>query len=335
VKLEVFVERFALAQVFAISRGRKTEAVVVRAVLSAGGVAGQGECVPYARYGETVEGVVAAIVAQAGLFAGGMPKHEALAAAMPAGAARNALDCALWDFRARRDGPSVAEAIGLALPETILTCVTLSLDTPEAMAQAARETAAPLLKLKLGGDGDAARMRQVRAVRPEARLVVDANEGWAERDLAELLAVAAECGVELVEQPLPAGNDGALADIVRPVPVCADESAHGIGDLDRLADRYDAINVKLDKAGGADRSAGADPGGTRARLSHHDRLDGGHEPVDAAGGASGGIGGLGGSGWAVFAGGGSGRRDGGARAGVARGAGGVLGVGTPGNRWPG
>jgi L-alanine-DL-glutamate epimerase-like enolase superfamily enzyme len=250
VKLEVFVERFTLAQVFAISRGRKTEAMVVRAVLSAGGVAGQGECVPYARYGETVDGVVAAIAAQAGLFAGGVPTHEALAAAMPPGAARNALDCALWDFRARRDGPSVAEAIGLALPETILTCVTLSLDTPEAMARAARKTAAPLLKLKLGGDGDAARMRQVRAARPEARLVVDANEGWAERDLAKLLAVAAECGVELVEQPLPAGDDGALADIVRPVPVCADESAHGIGDLDRLAARYDAINVKLDKAGG-------------------------------------------------------------------------------------
>ncbi len=248
--LTVAVERFPIAGSFVISRGAKTEAVVVTATVRDGAAIGRGECVPYARYGETVEGVVAAIEAarhaiEAGADRGGLP------GLMPAGAARNAVDCALWDLEAKASGGSAAAMAGIASPATLVTAYTLSLGEAEAMAaQAAANAHRPLLKAKVGRPGDAARIRAVAAAAPRSRIILDANEGWEGDELEENLAVAAECGVVLVEQPLPAGRDERLADIARPVPVCADESVHGIGDLPLLRTRYDAVNIKLDKTGG-------------------------------------------------------------------------------------
>jgi L-alanine-DL-glutamate epimerase-like enolase superfamily enzyme len=170
---------------------------------------------------------------------------------LPAGAARNALDCALWDLEAKQAGKRAYELAGLAAPQAALTCYTLSLGTPEQMAADAR--AVPhlkLLKLKLGGEGDDARMAAVRAARPDARLVVDANEAWSPVHLSDFIAAAAAAGVELIEQPLPAGADEALRGVARIVPICADESAHTSANLEALADRYDAVNIKLDKTGG-------------------------------------------------------------------------------------
>jgi L-alanine-DL-glutamate epimerase-like enolase superfamily enzyme len=247
ITLTTAVERWPVAGAFAISRGSRTEAAVVVVHASAEGHVGRGECVPYARYGETVEGVVAAIVAL-----DAVASRDALAAMMPPGAARNAIDCALWDLDAKRAGRRVWELAGLSPPAALSTCYTLSLDAPEAMATRARDARQhPLLKIKLsGGAADADRMRTIRAARPDARLVADANEAWHPDELEMLLAVAAKTRFELIEQPLPAGNDGALARIRRTVPVCADESAHTVDGLSDLRDRYDAVNIKLDKAGG-------------------------------------------------------------------------------------
>lgn len=238
-------ECWPLAEAFVISRGAKTAADVVVATVTDGRNSGRGEAVPYARYGETIEGVIAAIRAL-----GRMPLDRlALQSAMPAGAARNALDCALWDLAARR-GESLPWSVPDPAPPR-LTCYTLSLGTPEAMAAKARAVPhLPLLKLKLGGAGDDARMAAVRAARPDARLVADANEAWTPGMLTHLLAAAAASGFELVEQPLPADADDALAAVAHPVPVCADESAHTSADIPRLGGRYDAVNIKLDKAGG-------------------------------------------------------------------------------------
>ncbi|MCS0504148.1 N-acetyl-D-Glu racemase DgcA [Ancylobacter mangrovi] len=247
--LDAFVERFPIRGRFTIARGSKTEAVVILAELREGDVVGRGECVPYARYGESVEGVLAAVAAMAAPLAAGLDRR-ALQERMPPGAARNALDCALWDLEAKRAGVPVHELAGLPAPEPVVTAFTISLDTPETMAQAAAACGRPLLKLKLGMPGDAGRLAAVRAAAPGARLVVDANEGWTPGDIAENLAACAEAGVELVEQPLPAGADALLAEIARPVAVCADESVHGRDTLGRLIGRYDAINVKLDKTGG-------------------------------------------------------------------------------------
>jgi L-alanine-DL-glutamate epimerase-like enolase superfamily enzyme len=248
------VERWPLAAPFVIARGTKTEAVVVVATVADGRLTGRGECVPYARYGETPEATVAAILTVAAAIADAADAAAArdrLATVLPAGAARNALDAALWDLDARQRGTTVRDLLGLPPFTPTLTAYTLSLDTPDAMAAAARAVAGlPLLKLKLGGAGDDARLRAVRAARPDARLIADANEAWTDDLLVPLLAVAAEVGVEMVEQPLPAGRDAALAEIARPVPVCADESVHTRADLASLARRYDAVNVKLDKAGG-------------------------------------------------------------------------------------
>ena len=247
-RLSIAVERFPVAGAFTIARGSRTEAVVVTTTLDDGRHQGRGECVPYARYGETVESVIAAIRS-----ADGVADRQALAQLLPAGAARNALDCAFWDIEAKRSGkPAMAEAPVPFPAEGLITCYTLSLGPPEAMAAKAREAHdKPLLKLKLGGGPeDALRMRAVRAARPDARLVADANEAWAPADLAPLLAVAAEAGMEVIEQPLPAGADGGLAAGPRPVPICADESVHTAADLARLAGSYDGVNIKLDKAGG-------------------------------------------------------------------------------------
>jgi L-Ala-D/L-Glu epimerase len=244
--LDVAIETWPLANPFVISRGSKTDARVVVATVRDGHHEGRGECVPYQRYGETVEGVAAAIE-QAGAYT----SREELQTRLPAGAARNALDCALWDLEAKLRGVPVTGLAGRAPLLPCETCFTLSLGTPEQMAQAAR--AVPhltFLKLKLGGDGDGERMRAVRAARPDARLIADANEAWPQKSLATLLAAAADAGFELIEQPLPAGQDFALAGMSRAVPVCADESVHSRSDLATLTGRYDAVNIKLDKAGG-------------------------------------------------------------------------------------
>jgi len=245
--IEAAVESWPIAGEFVIARGAKREAAVVVAQVSDGKVSGRGECVPYARYGETVEGVRGAILA----MGGALSDRASLLRQMPAGAARNALDCALWDYEAKRSGMSAAMLAGVAAPRPLITAYTISLDTPEAMAAKAAAAARtmPLLKLKLGGQGDAERLSRVRAACPAARLIVDANEAWTPELLASLMASAVETGVELIEQPLPAGADAALT-APRPVPVCADESVHDRASLAALAGLYDAINVKLDKAGG-------------------------------------------------------------------------------------
>jgi L-alanine-DL-glutamate epimerase-like enolase superfamily enzyme len=248
--LTVTVERWPIAGTFAISRGAKTEAVVVVAELADGRHRGRGECVPYARYGETVEGVAAAIAAMREPIAAGLSR-ERLQTAMPAGAARNALDCAFWDLAAKRAGRPVHELIGLPAPRALTTAYTVSLAPPAAMADAAAAAAdRPLLKVKLGSGDDCARIAAVRRAAPHCELIVDANEGWSADELGRNLAACARAGVTLVEQPLPAGRDAALAEIVRPLPVCADESAHARASLPALVRKYDAVNIKLDKAGG-------------------------------------------------------------------------------------
>ncbi len=241
-----------MAGAFTISRGSKTEAVVVVAELSDGTHRGRGECVPYARYGETPDGIVAAIEAMRPALDGSLDR-AALQAAMPPGAARNALDCAYWDVNAKTSGRPVHELAGLVAPRPRVTAYTISLAAPAAMAEAAAKAAfRPLLKVKLGGgDGDdGERIAAVRHAAPKAELIVDANEGWNADNLAQNLAACADCGVTLIEQPLPEGRDEALSRIKRPVRVCADESVHDRASLEGLADKYDAVNVKLDKAGG-------------------------------------------------------------------------------------
>lgn len=248
IRLSARADTFELAEAFVISRGAKTEArVVVAELVDKEGNRGRGESVPYARYGETVEGTVASLERYDGPF-----DRHALRDAMQPGAARNALDCALWDLEALQQGVSVASLAGCAAPlREVETCYTLSLGTPEAMAaKAASVPHLGILKLKLGGTGDDERMLAVRAARADARLIADANEAWTTDLLLPLMHAAAQARVSLIEQPLPAGNDAALAGLRRIVPVCADESAHTTADLAALRDRYDAINIKLDKTGG-------------------------------------------------------------------------------------
>jgi L-alanine-DL-glutamate epimerase-like enolase superfamily enzyme len=250
--LKVEAESFPIAGSFTIARGSRTEALVVTAIVSDGVLVGRGECVPYKRYGESVEGVIVDIGAQGPLLAQG-GGHAALIAGLRAGAARNALDCALWDLAAKRMGKRVWELAGRPAPQAALTCYTLSLGAPDAMRAAAEAASArSLLKVKLGGGDrqDAARIRAVRAGAPRSRLVVDANEGWRADDLAANLAACADMGVELVEQPLPAADDAALEGLASPVILCADESVHERDTLPAVARRYGAVNIKLDKTGG-------------------------------------------------------------------------------------
>jgi L-alanine-DL-glutamate epimerase-like enolase superfamily enzyme len=249
--LSVSVERWPIAGAFTISRGAKTEAVVVVAELTDGMHRGRGECVPYARYGETVEGVAAAIEELAGAIVQGLDR-ERLQSAMAPGAARNAIDCAFWDLAAKRAKRPVHKLIGLPVPKPLTTAYTISLAAPDAMAQAAAKAAdRALLKVKLGGGADdRARILSVRNAAPRAELIVDANEGWTADDLARNLAACAQAGVTLVEQPLPADRDDALLHMTRPLPVCADESVHARASLPALVGKYDAVNIKLDKTGG-------------------------------------------------------------------------------------
>ena len=249
-RLSITRQAWKLAQPFAISRGSRTMAEVVVAEIFDGDWRGRGECVPYPRYGESVDSVVRALEEMRGAVFSGLDRHE-LQNAMPPGAARNALDAAFWDLDAKRANCRAADLAGIAEMRPVVTAYTLSLDTPERMGEAAAaHRHRPLLKLKLTGDGDIDRVRAVRQAAPGTRLIVDANEGWNERHLSEVMPILAACGVELIEQPLPAEADGALARVPHPIAICADEACHTAADLDRLAGKYDAVNIKLDKAGG-------------------------------------------------------------------------------------
>jgi L-alanine-DL-glutamate epimerase-like enolase superfamily enzyme len=244
--IDAVEERWPLATPFVIARGAKTEARVIVVRVGDGRHEGRGEAVPYARYGETVEGALAALT---GLDA--PLDRDRVQQLLPAGAARNALDCALWDYEAKRSGAPAWQLAGVSPPKPLLTAYTLSVGEPQAMAAAAKAVPhLPLLKIKLAGQGDAERLAAIRSARPDARLIADANEAWTPELLGPLMAAAAKAGVELIEQPLPAGADEALSRCERIVPVCADESAHTASNFPQLADRYDAINIKLDKTGG-------------------------------------------------------------------------------------
>jgi L-Ala-D/L-Glu epimerase len=249
-RLTISIETWPIAGHFTISRGAKTEAKVVVAELSQNGLLGRGECVPYARYRESPESVAATLEQVVHTVADGLTRDD-LQRTMPAGAARNALDCAFWDLAAKRAGQPAYALAGLPAPRPLTTAFTISLGTPEAMAHAARDAGArPLLKIKLGADGDCERIAAIRDAVPRMELIVDANEGWRPDNLNANLAACAQAGVTLVEQPLPADDDEPLRSTARPVPVCADESAHDRASLAALVGKYDAVNIKLDKTGG-------------------------------------------------------------------------------------
>jgi len=237
---------FKLAQVFTISRGSRSEAQVLTVCLSDGQHQGVGECVPYARYSETLDSVTAQIDALPDAFS-----RQDLYDLLPAGAARNAVDCALWDLAAKQAGKRVWDLIGLPTPKPEITAYTLSLDTPEAMReQAMKHAHRPLLKIKLGTPDDMPRLEAVRAGAPKSKIIVDANEGWSAEVYTDLAPHLIRLGVALVEQPLPAADDDALIGMDRPVPVCADESCHDTNSLPHLVGKYDVVNIKLDKTGG-------------------------------------------------------------------------------------
>lgn len=245
----VSADVFPIAGRFTISRGSKTEAHVITVRLSEGAHHGWGEAVPYARYGESVDQALAALNDARHRIAAGLARADIPTLGLPM-AARNALDCALWDLEAKQQGRRVWQLAGLPEPRPVITAYTISLDEPAAMARAAAASGRPLLKLKLGRPDDDQRLAAIRRACPQARLIVDANEGWQDELLPRMLAACEASGVELVEQPLPAAADDALLGLERRVMICADESAHGPDSLSRLAGKYDAVNIKLDKTGG-------------------------------------------------------------------------------------
>jgi L-alanine-DL-glutamate epimerase-like enolase superfamily enzyme len=248
--LKVSTESWPIRGTFTISRGSKTTAEVVLVELSQGGAVGRGESVPYARYGESIDSVIAQVESLHGALAEGLDR-QGLQALLPAGAARNAVDLAFWDLECKLSGRRHWELAGLPSPQPVTTAFTLSLDSVENMARKAADNAArPLLKLKLAGPEDLDRVAAVRRNAPQTRIIVDANEGWTVEQYTALAPQLADLGVEMIEQPLPAGEDAALAGIERPVPVCADESCHDTATLAQLSGRYDMINIKLDKTGG-------------------------------------------------------------------------------------
>ena len=248
--LFVEAERFPITGSFTISRGTKTEAAVVTCTIREGDNVGRGECVPYARYGETLEAVQDAIEAMRPRIADGLGRSQ-LQDEMKAGAARNAIDCALWDLEAKTTGQRVAARIGDAVPKALTTAYTISLGEPEQMAEQARaQSNRPLLKVKVGTPDDRSRIEAVAQAAPGSRIILDANEGWSDDNIRDHLLVAARYGIALIEQPLPAGKDAILRDIPHPVPICADESVHTTERLKELLGLYDMINIKLDKTGG-------------------------------------------------------------------------------------
>jgi L-alanine-DL-glutamate epimerase-like enolase superfamily enzyme len=243
-------DRFPLNAPFRIARGVKTAADVVTVTIREGDAVGRGEAVPYPRYGESPESALAAIQGVRALIEGGADR-DALLGALPAGAARNALDCASWDLEARLSGRSVAETIGIPAPLFAATALTIGIDTPEAMGAAAAALAfAPVLKVKVDAEDPAARVRAVRAAAPDSVLIVDPNESWDRALIEAMQPMLAEARVALLEQPGPAGDDEWLEHFVPAVPICADEAVHVAADLPAVARRYQAVNVKLDKAGG-------------------------------------------------------------------------------------
>lgn len=246
-KITVTPDVFKLARVFRISRGSRTEAKVLTVRIEKDGITGWGECVPYARYDETLESVTTQVTGLSGDIT-----SKSLLDMLPAGAARNAVDCALWDLKARTAGKRVWDLLGLPSPKPEITAYTLSLGTPEVMEKQAIENAfRPLLKTKLGGgEEDVARIEAVRRGAPNARIIVDANEGWTPELYQTLAPVLVRLGVQMVEQPLPAGEDEALLELERVLPVCADESCHDAASLRHLKGKYDMTNIKLDKTGG-------------------------------------------------------------------------------------
>lgn len=238
-----------LKAAFAISRGSKSSAETVLVEITQDGQTGRGECVPYARYQESRVSVVAQLSGLEREIEEGLTRQD-LQRRLPAGAAKCAVDCALWDLEAKLTGTPVWELAGLPKPKPLPTTMTISLDEPDVMANAAKATHAKILKVKLGGPDDLTRIEAVRRARPDAKLVLDGNEGIDPEDFPKLAARAADLGVVLIEQPFPAGQDGALTRRPGFVAICADESVHTRGDLQGLAKKYDAVNIKLDKAGG-------------------------------------------------------------------------------------
>jgi len=248
--LKVRAEAWPLAQVFRISRGAKTEAHVVVVEIEEDGARGWGEAVPYGRYHQTIDSSLADIERVRSRIEAGATRDE-LQELLPPGAARNALDCALWDLEAKMTGTPVWRLAGLDQPVDLVTAYTLSLDTAEAMAAAAASNAhRPLLKVKLDGEDVLERLKAVRHGAPKSRLVVDANEAWSVELLNRIGRELADLGVEMIEQPLPAGKDAGLVGLDCPAVLCADESCHGADTVADLADRYGMVNIKLDKTGG-------------------------------------------------------------------------------------
>ncbi|MES2906407.1 MAG: N-acetyl-D-Glu racemase DgcA [Pseudomonadota bacterium] len=250
-KINAFIEEFPIRGAFVISRERRTVQVVVRVTLDDGEIHGQGECVPYRHYGETPEGVVADILKLSDAISKGMTRAE-LQNTLPAGAARNGIDCALWDYEAKKSGRPAWQIAGLSEPKPVASVQTISLGAPEVMFEHTKRLADwPMLKIKLGGDGDDERIKAVHEAAPRAKLIADANEAW-RPDIYEknLDACLATNSVVMIEQPFPAAHDDMLGSLPRPIPVCADESLHDRHTLVALKGRYDVVNIKLDKAGG-------------------------------------------------------------------------------------
>mgnify|MGYP001268135477 FL=1 len=244
--IQAKVEIFPLAHVFRISRGARTQAEVVTVTIEKDGVTGRGECVPYARYNETLESVIKQVES--------LPADidkETLQDTLPPGAARNAVDCALWDFECKKRDQRIWKIAGIQVPEQKITAYTLSLDEPKNMfKQAEKNSNRPLLKIKLGTPNDMPRLEAVRKGAPNSEIIVDANEGWDAELYSQLAPELVRLGVKLVEQPLPADQDGDLIGLPRPLPICADESCHDRKSLEKLIGKYDFVNIKLDKTGG-------------------------------------------------------------------------------------